>query len=157
MNDSLNPRACEILEEAAAVLQKKGEDYAGGSVKDTDYFKYDGVPGMPLMYTKILRYYSLMTQGGAQNFEGVEDTLKDLINYAARTIAYLESQEAEGEEQELDAIARDILGPNFDISIRDKKPLTPTVQRAMDLKKERAAANQRRIKGGSSFDIPPPA
>lgn len=88
----LNPRAIEILEEQKSILIKKGEDYQNKNslVTDEDYFRWDVVPGMTMLQTKILRYASVMEKGKDANFESAEDSLRDLINYAARTIAYIE-------------------------------------------------------------------
>ena len=89
----LNDRATEILEEQKTILEKKGQDYQNvdSMVTDEDYFKYDKIPGMQMMYTKLMRYVSVMESDNV-NFEAADDSLRDLINYAARTIAYNESQ-----------------------------------------------------------------
>ena len=91
----LNDRAKEILEEQKEVLDRKGKDYTNpnSSVCDADHFRWDAIPGMVLMNTKLLRYASVMEGGNDPNHEGATDSLRDLINYAARTLAYLETQE----------------------------------------------------------------
>lgn len=91
----LNERAIEILSECKEVLSAKDKDYQGGTfISEVDYFRFNLIPGADMMYTKLLRYISVMEQGGA-NYESAEDSLKDLINYAARTIAYLEKKDAD--------------------------------------------------------------
>ena len=91
----LNDRAKEILEEQKQVLDNKGKDYQNpnSSITDADYYKWDKVPGMTMMQTKLLRYASVIEGGNNPNHEGATDSLRDLINYAARTLAYLETQE----------------------------------------------------------------
>ena len=91
----LNERATEILGECAGILEAKGKDYAGGTlVSELDYYRFNLIPGADMLYTKLLRYVSVMEQGGA-NFEAADDSLKDMINYAARTIAYNEIRKEE--------------------------------------------------------------
>jgi hypothetical protein len=77
MNDS----ASKILLQCADLLKKKGQDY-NNSVKREDYFLYGRKSYMTMIHIKYLRLKSLLEQDNP-NFESLEDTLKDLINYAA--------------------------------------------------------------------------
>ena len=84
----LTTRAIEILAECAETMESKSQDY-NSNVDDKDYYQWDSIPGMTMMHTKLLRYASVMQQEEI-NHESAEDSLKDLINYAARTAAYIE-------------------------------------------------------------------
>lgn len=71
-----------VLQEIAELRAKKAQDYNGGSVKLDDYFPFGQVSYTQMIHVKSLRLISLTEQDGNANFEGIEDTLKDIINYA---------------------------------------------------------------------------
>ena len=81
--------AARILHECAELLEKKGQDYNHG-VKRDDYFLYGRTSYMTMIHIKYLRLRSLIDQETV-NFDSLEDTLKDLINYAAIWHAHEES------------------------------------------------------------------
>ena len=95
----INNRAIQILDSCKKILINKGNDYHNPNsvVLDEDYFKYDLVPGATMLQTKLLRYISTM-QANEVNNEAATDSLMDLINYAARTKAYIDidNEEYEG-------------------------------------------------------------
>ena len=45
-----------------------------------------------MLWTKVLRIRSVSDQDGSQNFESVEDSLKDLIAYATMNIEWIREQ-----------------------------------------------------------------
>ena len=53
------------------------------------------------MHGKMLRAKSLLESGQANNFESLEDTYKDLINYASFAVAYIRGK-MEGQDPSLD-------------------------------------------------------
>lgn len=83
-------RAIEVLEECANLMERKGQDYQGGSVQDDDYYPHGWRSFDTMLTTKVLRFRSVMEQQNDVNFDTAEDCLRDLINYAARCIVYLE-------------------------------------------------------------------
>ena len=83
-------RAKEILEECISLMERKSNDYQGGSVEDKDYYPHGWLSFDTMLTTKILRFRSVMEQEGKVNFDSAEDCLKDLINYSARCIVWLE-------------------------------------------------------------------
>lgn len=83
-------RAIEVLEECASLMERKGQDYQGGSVQDDDYYPHGWQSFDTMLTTKVLRFRSVMEQQNDVNFDTAEDCLRDLINYAARCIVYLE-------------------------------------------------------------------
>ena len=74
--------AYKILKECSDILKKKGEDYNNGSVKPDDYFLYGRKSYLQMVHLKTTRLKSLM-ETEKVNYESLEDTLIDLINYAA--------------------------------------------------------------------------
>ncbi len=66
----------KITDEVTEILLKKNEDYGGAS--------FDlGLNGnMVHLWDKVSRYRSLISLDKEPNFEGIEDTLKDIIGYA---------------------------------------------------------------------------
>jgi len=88
--DSYYERAIEVLEECGSLMASKGVDYQGGSVKDDDYYPHGWRSFDTMLTTKVLRFRSVMEQKGAVNFDTADDCLRDLINYAARAIVWME-------------------------------------------------------------------
>ncbi len=88
-------RAKEILEECSLLMDKKGKDYQGGSVVDSEYYPHGWKSFDTMLTTKILRFRSVMEQQGNVNFDSAEDCLRDLINYSSRCIVWLERNKNE--------------------------------------------------------------
>ena len=84
-------KAAEILKEAAELKVKKSKDYQGGMWKESDYFPFKDVSYIHMMWTKMLRIRSVSEQADT-NFESLEDSLLDMINYSAMYIAFLRDQ-----------------------------------------------------------------
>ena len=83
-----------ILSEVADLKAKKSQDYQGSSISQAEYFPYGQVSFNHMLHTKILRIRSVSDQGGSQNFESLEDSLKDLIAYATMNIEWIRDQES---------------------------------------------------------------
>jgi predicted HAD superfamily Cof-like phosphohydrolase len=79
MWDSMSP----VLKKVVTLRAKKGQDYnAGPTLKD--YFPFGHKSYAQMVHLKTVRIHSLlavMEQGRQPNFEGLQDTLEDLINY----------------------------------------------------------------------------
>ena len=90
-------KAAKILEEAAALKIKKSKDYQGGMWSESDYFPFKDVSYIHMMWTKMLRIRSVSEQADT-NFESLEDSLLDMINYSAMYIAFLRDQKKDIEE-----------------------------------------------------------
>jgi len=72
-----------ILKKAVALRAKKGNDYNSGPTLH-DYFPFGHLSYAQMLHVKMLRIHSLLAviaKGGKPNFEGISDTLEDLINY----------------------------------------------------------------------------
>ena len=83
--------AIQILKDAADLKQRKSEDYQGGRWSEEDYFPFGHQSYMHMIHTKYLRMRSVMDQNNP-NFESLEDTLIDMINYCAMYAARLENE-----------------------------------------------------------------
>lgn len=74
-----------ILREVAQLRVQKGNDYNTG-IELKDYFPFGHQSYAQMLHVKNLRVRSLITVaqgGGKPNFEGLIDSLKDIINYAS--------------------------------------------------------------------------
>jgi|TARA_R110000803_G_scaffold98917_1_gene166999 hypothetical protein len=92
-----------VLQECAELQAKKSEDYQNpnSQVKQAMHYRR-GVDSIhDTMHGKMLRAQSLLESGQANNFESLEDTYKDLINYASFAVAYIRG-EMEGQDPTLD-------------------------------------------------------
>lgn len=90
-----NVTATQILKDAAALKERKSQDYQGGLYTEADYFPYGSKSYAHMIHTKYLRMMSLLDKeftGDEVNFESLEDTLIDMINYAAMFAAFLENK-----------------------------------------------------------------
>ncbi len=82
-----------VLQEVTALRIKKGLDYNAGPQLE-DYFPFGHQSYAQMLHVKNLRIQGLlaaMAQGRAPNFEGLRDTLKDLINYACFYVEALDA------------------------------------------------------------------
>ena len=83
--------ATDIMKEAIELKERKSADYQGSQFTEADYFPYDDKSYITMLWTKMLRIRSVAEQDNP-NFESVEDSLIDMINYAAMYAAYLRKQ-----------------------------------------------------------------
>lgn len=77
--DALSP----LIKEAADIRFSKGQDYNSGPTL-REYFPFGHLSYAQMLHVKNVRIQGLlcaMQQGRAPNFEGIRDTLKDLVNY----------------------------------------------------------------------------
>lgn len=88
----------EAIEKAVAIQQKKNETYNGNSVSYKDYTSINNFY-FAQMWNKILRIKSI-TQGSDVNFESLEDSLVDLINYTAFFYAEIAVSKGENDAQD---------------------------------------------------------
>jgi hypothetical protein len=92
-----------VLQECAELQSKKSEDYqnVNSQVKQAMHYRR-GVDSIhDTMHGKMLRAQSLLESGDSANFESLEDTYKDLINYASFAVSYIRGK-MEGQDPELD-------------------------------------------------------
>lgn len=89
--------SANILLEAADLQERKGRDYNGpdSRVQQNDYYPNGIYSLLDIMNAKVLRMYSVadsMNAGGKVNFESIEDSAIDLINYASFLAAYMRGE-----------------------------------------------------------------
>ena len=80
-----------ILEECIELQLKKSQDYQNPNSNVTQAMHYRrGVDTIhDIIQGKCYRAQSLLESGGDANFESLEDTYKDMINYCSFAVAYL--------------------------------------------------------------------
>ena len=79
-----------LIMPAMELVVKKHEDYNTG-VQLKDYFPFGDKSYIQMLHLKVLRLRSL--EGRQANFEGLKDTLNDLINYSVFYLQYLEDKQ----------------------------------------------------------------
>lgn len=99
--NSLVKDMSETFEKCLSLVRKKNNDYSGIKNADTDPFKnirgaeFVGVPNergiLVRMMDKMGRISSLLSQDAAVKEESINDTLDDLINYAAILKSYIKN------------------------------------------------------------------
>lgn len=98
MNEQKYERySAELLKRAAALQIAKGKDYqsASSTVRQADYYPNGVNSILDIVNAKMLRTRSVlavMEAGEAVNFESVEDSMFDMINYASFLIAYMQGE-----------------------------------------------------------------
>lgn len=83
-----------ILLEAAELQERKGKDYQNplSRIRQNDHYPRGVNSILDTVHGKVLRMQSVletMEQGGAINFESVEDSAIDAINYLSFIVAYM--------------------------------------------------------------------
>ena len=105
------PESAKVLAECAEIQVKKAKDYQNpnSTVQQADYYP-NGVQSIhDVMHGKMLRMKSVMEAMRGEdyepNFESLEDSAKDLINYASFFVAYCR-QKIEGQDGSRDIFNR---------------------------------------------------
>lgn len=110
---------------------KKSQDYQHplSTVKQADHYPHGINTITDMVHQKMVRVKSLLEAAelGADspNFEGVEDSLKDAINYLSFGVSWLR-QKMEGQNTSRDIFNRPLLGPAVD---PDKVPAPSSAAR----------------------------
>jgi len=85
----------KVLDECKEIQLKKAQDYQNpnSSIKQADYYPNGCASILDMMHTKMLRLRSVIEAlqndpGYVENFESIEDSAKDLINYASFFVEY---------------------------------------------------------------------
>ncbi len=83
--------ACQTL------MDVKAKDYGQMDHARRNYFPFGDASYATMLHTKMERIKRLIEKDSEPNFEGLKDTVMDLINYGAFYFAYLEQMERERE------------------------------------------------------------
>ena len=80
-----------VLQECMDLQLKKSKDYQSDSSNVTQAMHYRrGVDTIhDVILGKLMRATSLLESGNDPNFESLEDTYKDMINYASFAVSYM--------------------------------------------------------------------
>lgn len=102
--------SANVLLEAATLQEKKGKDYQNplSRVRQADHYPRGVYSILDVVNGKVLRMYSVletMEAGGDVNFESVEDSAIDAINYLSFIVAYMRG-EIDGQEADKDIFNR---------------------------------------------------
>jgi hypothetical protein len=89
--------SANILLEAASIQERKSQDYQNplSRVRQADHYPRGVYTILDTVNGKLLRMYSVletMEQGGKVNFESVEDSALDAINYLSFVVAYMRGE-----------------------------------------------------------------
>lgn len=108
--DNSKRASVEILKEAIEIQIKKGDDYNNphSRISQSDYYVRGVSTILDIAYGKVLRMYSVletMEAGGKVNFESIEDSCLDLINYTSFIVAFMRG-EVPGQNPEADIFNR---------------------------------------------------
>ena len=115
----------KVLQECIDLQLKKSQDYQSDSSNVTQAMHYRrGVDTIhDIILGKITRATSLLESGKDPNFESLEDTYKDMINYASFAVSYMRGK-MEGQQPERDMFNRSTKSTNGSLSgIKEKSLL----------------------------------
>lgn len=104
----------KVLQQAAEIQTRKSNDYQNPNsrIKQADYYPRGCASILDVMNGKILRIQSVMEAmendpNYVPNFESMEDSAVDLINYASFFVAYMRGK-IEGQSEDRDFLNRKI-------------------------------------------------
>ena len=107
----------EVLKECIELQNKKSQDYQSKESNVTHAMHYRrGVDSIhDIIQGKCYRAQSLLESGGDPNFESLEDTYKDIINYCSFAVSYMRGK-MEGQQPERDMFNRSTKSTNGSLS-----------------------------------------
>ena len=84
-------RVIDIFKDCLKIQKKKSRDYQNtkSRIKQLDYYPQGVLSIMNMIHTKTTRLWSLLESKDNPNYESLEDNAKDLINYTAFLIKYI--------------------------------------------------------------------
>ena len=110
----MDKESIKIINEAVALQLRKSDDYQNKEswIKQADYYPRGVLTILDIVYAKVLRMYSVVEamekdKDYNPNFESIEDSCKDLINYASFIGAYCRNG-IEGQDGTKDFLNREI-------------------------------------------------
>ena len=107
----------EVLKECIELQNKKSQDYQSKESNVTQAMHYRrGVDSIhDIIQGKCYRAQSLLESGGDPNFESLEDTYKDIINYCSFAVSYMRGK-MEGQQPERDMFNKSTKSTNGSLS-----------------------------------------
>lgn len=105
----------KVLQECAELQTRKSQDYQNEQSNIVQAMHYRrGVDTIhDMIWQKLIRAQSLLESGRADeaNFESLEDTYKDLINYSSFAVSYIRGK-MEGQDPNRDMFNRPVNKPS---------------------------------------------
>jgi len=102
----------KVLQECIDLQNKKSNDYQNpnSTIKQADYYPNGCLTILDIIHAKVLRMRSVMEAmqydpNYKANFESIEDSAMDLINYASFFVSYSRGM-VDGQEKDRDFINR---------------------------------------------------
>ena len=93
----------KVLQECAQMQTKKSADYQSdqSSVLQAMHYRRGVDTIHDIIIGKLMRATSLLEAGNNPNFESLEDTYKDMINYASFAVSYMRGK-MDGQDEHRD-------------------------------------------------------
>jgi hypothetical protein len=100
----------KVLQECAELQQRKSKDYQNekSRIRQADHYPRGCATILDMVHQKITRIYSVMEAmeaGETANFESLEDSAKDAINYLSFFVSYSRGK-MEGQDSKRDLVNR---------------------------------------------------
>jgi hypothetical protein len=107
------PYSVRVLERAAELQRRKAQDYQSrvSQVRQADYYPNGLTTILDIVHGKVLRVRSVvakMDAGAEPNFESLEDSIVDAINYLSFAASYAAGQ-MDGQRQDVDILGRRVM------------------------------------------------
>tara|TARA_A200000159_G_scaffold159147_1_gene177373 strand:+ start:539 stop:919 length:381 start_codon:yes stop_codon:yes gene_type:complete len=98
-----------VLKECAEMQTKKSQDYQsdGSNVTQSMHYRRGVDTIHDVILGKVMRATSLLESGNNPNYESLEDTYKDLINYSSFAVSYIRGK-MEGQNPDRDMFNKPI-------------------------------------------------
>ena len=113
-NKNAQKESIKVLQECAELQIKKSQDYNNpdSRIHQTMYYPRGVATILDIVWAKVLRMYSVVEgmendPSYNPNFESLEDSAKDLINYSSFIVAYCR-QGIDGQDGSKDYLNREI-------------------------------------------------
>ena len=111
-NMNTDKESLRVLAECAELQLKKSNDYQNpqSSIRQSDYYPSGVKTILEIIYAKVLRAQSVieameLDPSYEPNFESVEDSFKDMINYASFAVSFIRGG-VDGQDQTRDFLNR---------------------------------------------------
>ena len=113
-NKNAQKESIKVLQECAELQIKKSQDYNNpdSRIHQTMYYPRGVATILDIVWAKVLRMYSVVEgmendPSYNPNFESLEDSAKDLINYSSFIVAYCR-QGIDGQDGSKDYLNREV-------------------------------------------------
>jgi len=105
----MEKESLKVLQECADMQIKKSQDYQsdGSNVTQSMHYRRGVDTIHDVILGKVMRATSLLESGNSPNYESLEDTYKDLINYSSFAVSYIRGK-MEGQKPDRDMFNKPI-------------------------------------------------